>query len=74
VNRLLIVAAMPAIMSAVTSRASDQAEPPALNPKSPQYQARGEQARSYVFPGTNESIPYRLYVPSTWTPTTRMPS
>lgn len=46
---------------------------PALNPKAPLFQAKGEQYRVYDFPGTGESIPYRLFVPSRWTPGTRLP-
>ena len=51
-------------------------QPPAApqpNPKAPLYQATGEQYRIYNFPGTGESIPYRLYVPSRWTTATRLP-
>src|SRR5687768_11589229 len=48
-----------------------QLAPP--NPNGPLYRAKGEQYRVYEFPGTNESIPYRLFVPSRWTPTTRLP-
>jgi poly(3-hydroxybutyrate) depolymerase len=40
---------------------------PAPDPKSPQYQATGEQDRSYEFPGTGEKIAYHLYVPTKWT-------
>ena len=36
-------------------------------------QATGEQDRTYVFPGTDESIPYHLYIPSKWTPAARLP-
>ena len=43
------------------------------NPKAPLYRHIGEQYRVYEFPGTGESIPYRLFVPSRWTPTTRLP-
>jgi poly(3-hydroxybutyrate) depolymerase len=46
---------------------------PAPDPKSPQYQGKGEQDRSYVFPGTGEQIAYHLYVPAKWTPSTRLP-
>src|SRR5437868_15505137 len=52
------------------------AAPPAPlhpNPKAPLYHHIGEQYRVYVFPGTGESIPYRLFVPSRWTPSTRLP-
>jgi predicted peptidase len=49
--------------------------PPAPQPipGSPLYQAKGEMYRVYDFPGTGESIPYRLFVPSRWTPQTRLP-
>jgi predicted peptidase len=49
--------------------------PPAPEPipGSPLYQAKGEQYRVYDFPGTGESIPYRLFVPSTWAPNRRLP-
>jgi predicted peptidase len=51
------------------------AAPPAPepNPNGPLYQQTGEQYRVYDFPGTGESIPYRLFVPSTWTPESSMP-
>jgi predicted peptidase len=52
------------------------AAPPAPlrpNPKAPLYRQVGEQYRVYDFPGTGESIPYRLFVPSRWTPTTKLP-
>lgn len=47
--------------------------PPQPNPDGPLYQATGEQYRVYDFPGTGESIPYRLFVPSTWTPGEQLP-
>jgi poly(3-hydroxybutyrate) depolymerase len=46
---------------------------PQSDPKDSQYQAKGDQRRTYSFPGTGESIPYHLYVPSKWTPSTRLP-
>jgi poly(3-hydroxybutyrate) depolymerase len=46
---------------------------PAPDPKSPQYQGKGEQDRSYEFPGTGEQIAYHLYVPAKWTPSMRLP-
>src|SRR5438045_8980202 len=36
-------------------------------------QATGEQDRTYQFPGTDEQIPYHLYVPTKWTPAARLP-
>jgi hypothetical protein len=47
--------------------------PPQPNPAAPMYQFKGEQYRIYNFPGTGESIPYRLFVPSRWTPDTKLP-
>jgi predicted peptidase len=46
---------------------------PQPNPTGPQYRHKGEQYRIYNFPGTGESIPYRLFVPSRWTPDTKLP-
>jgi len=46
---------------------------PAPDPKSPQYQAKGEQDRSYEFPGTGEQIAYHLYVPAKWSSSLRLP-
>ncbi len=48
-------------------------QPPQPNPSAPLYQATGEQYRIYNFPGTGESIPYRLYVPSRWSTATKLP-
>lgn len=47
--------------------------PPRPNPRAPLYQHVGEQYRVYEFPGTGESIPYRLFVPSRWKPGVRLP-
>lgn len=47
-------------------------QPPQPNPNGPLYRATGEQYRVYDFPGTGESIPYRLFVPTNWTPESRM--
>ena len=54
-------------------RGAAPAGPPQPNPTGPLYQFKGEQYRVYNFPGTGESIPYRLFVPSRWTPTTKLP-
>jgi poly(3-hydroxybutyrate) depolymerase len=43
------------------------------NPRGPLYQHTGEQYRVYDFPGTGESIPYRLFVPSRWKAGARLP-
>src|SRR6266496_2566795 len=47
--------------------------PPQPNATAPLYQTTGEQYRIYNFPGTGESIPYRLYVPSRWSTATKLP-
>src|SRR5215471_2502160 len=49
------------------------AQAPQPDPKDPQYQAKGDQKRTYSFPETGESIPYHLYVPMKWTKTTKLP-
>ncbi len=46
---------------------------PAPDPKAPLYQSTGEQYRVYEFPGTGEPIPYRLFVPESWTPEQKLP-
>src|SRR6266446_4216207 len=46
---------------------------PQPSPTAPMYQFKGEQYRIYNFPGTGESIPYRLFVPSRSTPGTKLP-
>ena len=43
------------------------------NPKGPLYRHTGEQYRVYSFPETGESIPYRLFVPTSWRTTRRLP-
>jgi predicted peptidase len=58
------------------AQARGAAPPPAPlapNPTAPLYQATGEQYRIYNFPGTGESIPYRLFVPSRWSTATKLP-
>ena len=37
------------------------------------YQAKGEQEKSYIFPGTTESIAYHIYVPAKWDKNTKLP-
>jgi predicted peptidase len=63
-------------MATVTLSAQNRGGPPPApqpNPSAPLYHAKGEQYRIYNFPGTGESIPYRLFVPSRWTPETKLP-
>jgi predicted peptidase len=56
------------------ARGGSAATPPLEpNPRAPLYQHLGEQYRVYPFPGTGESIPYRLFVPSRWKPGVKLP-
>jgi predicted peptidase len=43
------------------------------SPNSPQWQAKGDQRRTYRFPGTNTEIPFRIYVPITWDGKSKLP-
>ena len=70
------VISVTALIVMLTSAAYAQnAAPPPIqpNPRGPLYQHVGEQYRVYDFPGTGESIPYRLFVPSRWKPGARLP-
>jgi poly(3-hydroxybutyrate) depolymerase len=49
------------------------AQAPQPDPTDAQYQAKGDQKRTYSFPGTGEKIPYHLYVPAKWNKTTKLP-
>jgi len=49
------------------------AQAPQPDPKSANYQAKGEQDKSYIFPGTTESIAYHIYVPMKWDKNTKLP-
>ena len=74
--RLFLFAAVFLLAALATPAAQRGGGPPPApepNPDGPLYRQTGEQYRVYDFPGTGESIPYRLFVPSTWTPETRMP-
>ena len=54
-------------------RGAAPTDPPRPNPNGPLYQFKGEQYRVYNFPGTGESITYRLFLPSRWTPNKNQP-
>lgn len=47
-------------------RASQQLAKSLADPGSLQWRAKGDQHRSYRFPGTGAEIGYRIYVPTTW--------
>src|ERR1700749_3859261 len=68
--RLSLLACLAASLMAGTTVAHSA---PVPDPKSPQYQGKGEQDRSYEFPGTGKTIAYHLYVPTKWTPSTKLP-
>ena len=72
----LLVAATGALGAAQTPAQAGRggaAPPPEPSPTAPLYRHTGEQYRIYNFPGTGESIPYRLFVPTTWTPDKKLP-
>jgi len=72
VARILVF--LVALMSAGAANGQNPTPQPLQpNPKAPLYQRTGEQYRVYEFPGTGESIPYRLFVPSRWKPGVRLP-
>jgi predicted peptidase len=60
-------AQLPGIAAALLEQA------PKPNPAAPMYRQTGEQYRVYDFPGTGESIPYRLFVPESWKPQQKLP-
>ena len=63
----------PALAQAQAPAPASPPAPLAPNPAAPLYRHIGEQYRVYNFPGTGESIPYRLFVPTSWTAATRLP-
>src|SRR5215217_397280 len=62
-----------AAVAVLVSTTAGYAQTPQPDPKSATYQAKGEQDKSYTFPGTTESIAYHIYVPMKWDKTTRLP-
>jgi poly(3-hydroxybutyrate) depolymerase len=50
-----------------------RAAAPQPNPSDLKFQSRGEQDRTYTFPGTSEQISYHVYVPMKWDKNIRMP-
>ncbi len=70
---MLLLVSLVAGAAAVAQAPGQAAAPPAPRPDWPLYQSTGEQYRVYEFPGTGESIPYRLSVPPAWTPQQRLP-
>ncbi len=66
------VVALAAVV-ALASATAGYAQAPQPDSKSANYQAKGEQDKSYTFPGTTESIAYHIYVPMKWDKTTKLP-
>jgi predicted peptidase len=42
-------------------------------PDAPGWQAKGDQRRTYRFPGTETDLPFRVYVPTTWDGKAKLP-
>jgi len=70
---LLVLTALAPAAGSAAPQAPASPAPLRPNPRAPLYRHLGEQYRVYDFPGTGESIPYRLFVPSRWTPGTKLP-
>jgi poly(3-hydroxybutyrate) depolymerase len=60
-------------MLILTAFGTAAAQAPQPNPADAKYQSKGEQDRAYLFPGTQESIAYHIYVPMKWDKNTRLP-
>jgi predicted peptidase len=71
--RVVSVTALIVMLTSVAYAQNAAPSPLQPNPLGPLYQHVGEQYRVYDFPGTGESIPYRLFVPSRWKPGVRLP-
>jgi poly(3-hydroxybutyrate) depolymerase len=57
----------------VQMRESQQLARSLAAPGSPQWRTRGDQRRTYRFPGTDVNVPYRIYVPTTWDGQAKLP-
>ena len=71
--RTAALAAGLTLITAASGLAQTAPPAPQPDPSSPNYQATGEQYKSYVFPGTDEKIAYHIYVPTKWNKTTKLP-
>src|SRR5689334_11736191 len=52
---------------------SEQFAKSLAKPGAPGWQAKGDQRRTYRFPGTETDLPYRVYVPTTWDGKAKLP-
>jgi hypothetical protein len=71
--RILVLTTAVVLLSRTAGAQNAAPAPLQPNPRAPLYQHTGEQYRTYDFPGTGESIPYRLFVPSRWKPGAALP-
>ena len=63
-HALISAAVAAACVVAAAGPGFAQAPAPQPDPSSANYQATGEQDKSYTFPGTDEKIAYHIYVPT----------
>jgi len=49
------------------------AQAPQPSSNDPKYQSKGDQDRTYTFPGTTEMIAYHIYVPAKWDKNVKLP-
>ena len=54
-------------------RESQQLAKSLAQTNSPQWQAKGDQRRTYRLPDTGENMPYRVCVPTNWDGSTKLP-
>lgn len=71
--RTLMLGLILFVAGALHAQPQSQPQSPVPDPNAPLYRHTGEQYRVYEFPGTGEPIPYRLFVPESWTPDQRLP-
>ncbi|MEO8592878.1 MAG: alpha/beta hydrolase-fold protein [Candidatus Solibacter sp.] len=61
------------LVPAVQSAQSQGFAKSVAKPNAPGWQAKGDQRRTYRFPGTETDVPYRIYVPTTWDGKAKLP-
>src|SRR5262245_59162166 len=68
--RMFFSVILATVTAALAATAQSGLQP---NPSDPKFQSKGEQDRTYTFPGTSEQIAYHVYVPMKWDKNTRLP-
>lgn len=71
--RIAAIMCTAALSATVAFAQAPAPQAPSPDPSNPKYQSKGEQDRSYTFPGTGESIAYHIYVPMKWDKNTKLP-